>query len=722
MNLKATYKKRMFLKELEKAVDIDEFTEKRDFKIRIYAVCEKAVHDENFIKIDTLYHVRFSIVNKYANHNDFSLRISSLGYRKHRDLKWLASRKLEDGNFEHLFSFPIKLTWADSIVNYKDESHDLKIIIPTSKVHEKHFEYDLHHCHCVRDDVYDFWHKKRMDTRIKELESLEPISQKVKFSFIIPFFKTDPTFFDELIDCIKAQTYENWEIVAINASPEDDILSKKIDELKSDERVAVVTLDENKGITLNSAEGVKASSGDFICYCDHDDTIEPTILEEYARAIENDCEIGLLYCDEDLLYTSTDGHLGSPAIKIDYSPVKFACTNYICHMLCVRRDIYDKIAPKTSDFDGAQDYKLTADAILEGAKVHHVAEPLYHWRCNETSTAGQIEQKTYAIQAGRDVTNEFLDAYNVIYKNHDKYPYMPCFYFNDYGCQVSDKLLVVIPLTDECCDYEACLASILNSSFKNMKVVICASELAMANTKKTHDNVEFRVFDGASKSEMINAVINDNDADYVAIVNPNVVIDNITTLDELVCICKMPNVHGCTLRLVDDEGFVVSTKSTFGRGAVAIADSGLPFHAECPEDQICMCDDLMVVKRDDFLAIGGYDEAEFPHTFADADFSLRLRDKIESNGQRCVFVYAGDLTATIHKFPQLDGIDREHSDSWKAGLKNSNVKSERRLFDAIDKFYARHKKRIDQGDPFYSPRLDTYKMNHRFDIEFLLAK
>lgn len=720
MNIKLMIKKFLFTRDLKNAVDVSEQFDCGASSIQLHGVYKKYITDLRSNVLDTLFYVRFSVINSYSDHNKFSLRVSTQAFRNHNSIIWIATRELVDGRFEHLYSYVLKEDLPHSVIScsYKDRS--LLVSITHETLVHKDNESDLAHCHCVRDTVYDLWQKERMRRRISEIKSLPPCSCCTKFSFIIPFYKTDPILFDELLSDIRNQTYGNWELIAINASPEDDILCDKIKYVaRIDSRVKIVTLNKNLGITLNSVEGAKIASGNYLCFCDHDDRLEPTILEEYARAIESDPDIGLLYCDEDLLYTSTDGHLGYPAIKPDYSPVKIACTNYICHMLTVRNEIYQEIVPSTDLYDGSQDYKLTLDAILQGAKVHHIGEPLYHWRCCETSSAGDISQKTYALKAGRKATSSYLHNLNILFKESDRLDYMLGFYFNDYIMKKPKTLQIIIPVLDRCSQTKLCVNSVLDQTLKGIEIAVGVAKGGEILDSEIPDTVTIQRYKRDSKSFIINDLAKLSTSDYICIMNPNVVMNDDNILEQLVAIMELPSVHGICPRLIDDSGFSVSTMSTFGRGSVAYSDTGFPFHVECATDQIMLHDDFMVISRDDFNSVKGYD-IEFPHTLGDADFSLRLRDSVENKGERCTFVLQSDLMANIHKFTQVDGITRDCFDDWKDSLAKSNVRSERNLYYAMDLFSKRHAKRIDAGDPFYSDKLDKFKMNHRFDIEFLL--
>lgn len=99
---------------------------------------------------------------------------------------------------------------------------------------------------------------------------------------------------------VRAQTYARWELILVNASPEDEELAGAVREAgRSDERVKIVALEENGGISANSNAGIAVASGDFVSFFDHDDLIEPDLLYEYALAVLERPDTDLLYCDED---------------------------------------------------------------------------------------------------------------------------------------------------------------------------------------------------------------------------------------------------------------------------------------------------------------------------------------------------------------------------------------------------------------------------------------
>ena len=100
---------------------------------------------------------------------------------------------------------------------------------------------------------------------------------------------------------------------------------------------------------------MKAATGDFIVFADHDDELTPDALFRCVKALNEDPELKVLYSDEDKM--SMDGHkFFQPHFKPDFN-IDLLCTvNYICHLFVVKKEIVDQIGMLKKEFDGAQDY------------------------------------------------------------------------------------------------------------------------------------------------------------------------------------------------------------------------------------------------------------------------------------------------------------------------------------------------------------------------------
>lgn len=226
-------------------------------------------------------------------------------------------------------------------------------------------------------------------------------------SIVTPAYRTPPAMLRQLIESVVAQTYARWELVLVNASPDDRDMEEVLGDFR-DERIKVVDLHVNLGISGNTNVGIKACSGEYVSFLDHDDVIEPDALAEYVRVIEErEGDVGLLYCDED--YIDEHGRYSLPAFKPDYNPALLESQNYVCHWLTVRRDLLYVVGLFDGATDGSQDYDMTLKVADLGQKIEHVPHVLYHWRAHSGSIAGDPASKLYAIDAGKLALRHHLE-------------------------------------------------------------------------------------------------------------------------------------------------------------------------------------------------------------------------------------------------------------------------------------------------------------------------
>lgn len=257
------------------------------------------------------------------------------------------------------------------------------------------------------DENYPTWLQKRREV----LSSKPAPSDGPLMSIVTPAYKTPPAFLRKMIDSILSQSYGNWELVVVNASPDDKDMRRVFNEY-ADPRIKVIETPENLGITGNTNLGIAHCTGDYVSFYDHDDTVESYALAEYVRRInDSDVKPGLLYCDEDNIDENDVPSL--PLLKPDYNEDFLLSNDYILHWLTVRRDLLKKVELSGKDVEGAQDYDMTFKIIELGQPVIHIPEVLYHWRIHSGSTAGDPAQKTYTQNAGTKAIKNHLDRLGI---------------------------------------------------------------------------------------------------------------------------------------------------------------------------------------------------------------------------------------------------------------------------------------------------------------------
>lgn len=111
-------------------------------------------------------------------------------------------------------------------------------------------------------------------------------------SIIIPIYKVE-SYLDKCINSVVAQTYKNLEIILVDdGSPDNcpqicDLWAKK------DNRIKVIHK-QNGGLSSARNAGLDVCKGDYICFIDSDDWVEPTYVEElYSTLTQNNADLAL---------------------------------------------------------------------------------------------------------------------------------------------------------------------------------------------------------------------------------------------------------------------------------------------------------------------------------------------------------------------------------------------------------------------------------------------
>lgn len=97
-------------------------------------------------------------------------------------------------------------------------------------------------------------------------------------SIVVPVYNAE-RFISETVQCVKAQTYENWELIFVDDCSLDK--SRNIIERmqKTDRRIRLICQDKNSGAADCRNTGILAAKGRYVCFLDADDIWKKEKLE-----------------------------------------------------------------------------------------------------------------------------------------------------------------------------------------------------------------------------------------------------------------------------------------------------------------------------------------------------------------------------------------------------------------------------------------------------------
>lgn len=497
-----------------------------------------------------------------------------------------------------------------------------------------------------REPGYERWFSEQGSSSEFELalqrRAQHNLPERPSFSIVVPLFETPLDFLEEMASSVLAQTYDNFELVLVNASPENDALSRAVSELcERDERVRCVPLEGNLGITENTNAGIRAATGDFLVFVDHDDTIEPDALYRYALEVSRRPDTDLVYCDEDHLM---DGRLVSPFFKPDWDEELLCAENYVCHMLAVRRSVVMGLPELPGrEFDGSQDHNLTFLVGERARHVAHVARVLYHWRIHERSVAGAgVEQKPYALDAELRAVGDHLRRAGIPAEvRMGKSEPSRCEVTYEFG--EHPLVSIVIPSHDAAPVLRRCLDSLFTRlTWPNFEVVLVENGSREEETfalydevSAKHDNVRVvtcELENGFNFSRLVNVGAAAARGEYLLLLNNDTEVISPDTLELMVGPAQREGVGCVGAKLLYPDGLIQHAGVTVGRAdgphhvGLAMPASALGYYETLvlPREASAVTAACVLVPRRVFDEVGGFDES-LPVDFNDVDFCLRVR-------------------------------------------------------------------------------------------------
>lgn len=557
---------------------------------------------------------------------------------------------------------------------------------------------------------YDTWLRIMRVSRQELFEQRKTkFSYAPKFSVVVPLYHTPAKFLKDLVRSMMYQSYANWELCLVNASPEDVHLTSLLENwAMRDKRIRVIRLEKNLGIAQNTNAGIAASTGEFIAFLDHDDFLEPDALFCYADALNKDKTIDVFYSDED----KTDeyaAHYFYPHFKSDFNIDLLHANNYMCHFLAVRKSLVDTVGGLNEKFDGAQDYDFVLRLTENTKKIYHCPRILYHWRCSNQSTAANQENKMYAIHAGKAALNAHYKR--IGWNARAQEGAVDGWYQTKFTLKEEPLVSILIPNKDHTDDLDVCLNSFFErADYQNYEFIIIENNSVLPETfayyekiEKEHDNVKVVYWEaGFNYSAINNFGFKFAKGDYIMLLNNDVELITPDIFQSMLGFCMRPEVGIVGAKLLYNDHTVQHAGVLVGAGGLADHvfkgihedDPGYMGRAISSQDVSAVTAACLLVKRSVYEEVGGLED-EFQVAFNDVDFCLKVRKA------GYLIVYDADVKL-FHYESKSRGMEDTTERFIRFGNEMMLLNSK---WDILSTFV----------DPYYNPNLsylEYYKINH----------
>jgi len=466
-------------------------------------------------------------------------------------------------------------------------------------------------------------------------EASRQFSYRPTISIVLPVFNTPREYLEQAVQSVQRQHYQNWELcICDDASTAEHIRPMLEGFRREDARVKVVWAPSNGGISAASNLAIKAATGEFIGFLDHDDELSPAALYEMVKLLQEHPEADVIYSDEDKL--ESKGKRSEPFFKPDWSPEYALSCNYVCHFGLYRRKLVDEVGGLRSEFDGSQDYDLLLRMVEKTQNVFHIPEILYHWRKSGGSTAKTALAKSYSTEAGQKALQEHLQRQGVPAQVlNGEYPNR---YWVRPSIRGNTKISVIIPTRDGVEVLERCIHSIeTRTDYPNYEILIVDNGSSKPETLKFFSTLRHRVLrldEPFNYSRLNNFGVQHASGDFLLLLNNDTEVISPEWMRAMLELCHVPGVGIAGAKLYYPDGRIQHAGVVLGiQGVAGHSHKYFPRHSRgyfdslvCIRNYSAVTAACLMVRRDAFEAVGGFDE-ELKVAFNDVDFCLRVRDK-----------------------------------------------------------------------------------------------
>lgn len=418
----------------------------------------------------------------------------------------------------------------------------------------------------LEEKLYNKWIKEN-EPNLKELfkQKRQKFDLNPKISIVVPLYNTPKKFLKELINCMFAQTYSNWELCLADGSPKSLEFIKKY--IKKDKRIKYSIILENKGISENTNEALKLATGEFIGLLDHDDILPKFSLYEVVKTINENPKVEFIYSDEDK-FEKMNGQRYGVFFKPDFSPYTLNSANYICHFSVFKKELMNKLKEFRKEYDGSQDFDIVARASELTNNIVHIPKVLYHWRAHKNSTAQNSDSKPYAYEIGKAVIKDHIKR-NLDTDVEVKDGLTPGSYEVKYLIKKNTMVSIILDAVGIQRIKALKLIDIIRrTSYKNYEILVISNEFDskfkfMENNVKIIKPIEGRF------NNLNNAISQSNGA-YFMIVDENLnEIENKNFIEDLVGICQDDNVGIVGTKLYNEKGLIEHCGLILGMNGIA---------------------------------------------------------------------------------------------------------------------------------------------------------
>lgn len=471
--------------------------------------------------------------------------------------------------------------------------------------------------------------------------SLREIDSEVHARRMMLFWQDRPTFhvivrdgtgsaerLTATIEALGRQLYRQWRLTVISPQPRPDSFPPDRAELGWQQ----VRGSQAWDVMVNDA--VSAVSADWVALVDAGDTVEPNWLLTVGDYANLNDQWQLMYFDEDMLLP--DGERRNPQFKPDFNLDLLRSQAYIGNACIARRDAL--MAAGGFGPEGAETYDLVLRCrdIWGDAAIGHVARVMYH----------RAQANDRAADAG--AITERRRSTLIQHLERNKQPAtvadgaLPGTFRVSYRHATMPNVNILIATRDRASVLATTVEAIFDkTNYREFDVTLVDLGSTAEDTFDCYARLERRYpgrvkvvrRDGAEPMSALNDAALAADATYLLFMGSDAVPLQAEWLERLLAHAQRPDVAITGARLARRDGRLYHGGLVLGMGSngiagnlhagLGLADPGYLGRAQVDQDLSAVSEACLMIRRENFAELGGFDAQLFPVFLGGLDLCLR---------------------------------------------------------------------------------------------------
>lgn len=484
--------------------------------------------------------------------------------------------------------------------------------------------------------MYVLLKQQRELTNKKINNTTEYFPYEPLISVIMPIYEPKLDYLKEAIESLQKQYYVNWELCAVDdGSKCKDGIDIVKEYMLEDKRIHLFESKINQGISSASNIAINIANGEYIALLDQDDELSPDAFYWVVKAINDNKQADFLYSDECKFSNRTSKKYFDFLFKPNWDPNLLINNMFIGHLAVYKTQLIKDNSGFNSKFDFGQDYELAVRIGDIAENIVHIPRILYFWRAVPSSTA--CGGKPFSNKINKAVPQFWLKSKGlncVIKKNGDyNYPII---------LAKHSKVSIIIN-TIELKEILASIDAIVeNTEYIDYELIVISNKFVQKAIKEKLPyigNVKYIFTNAGSFLKNLNSAADEATGEILVFLKANCFPVNKTWLIRLVDSLFLPNIGAVSPATLDSKKCIqYAGSSIYFRNNYSFI--GTPYWKQnfygrheyyllnplVSKECASLSRDCIVVKKNIFESIGGFDCINTSKYCFNEDFSFRLRE------------------------------------------------------------------------------------------------